>query len=248
MKNTIKKSLSLLIIMMIIIGNLNLSFADSKNDLDTNLNELSKIVLTIEKNSTKKATKKQLRKTKKVYKKIKKLNINEKVKNIAVDSAYSVQELCKEVKKENKLTPTLKLKVDNCKVKIESTKIINKGVKGKKVSEVIRFEAARQLNYQSINFNNKVLGVFTSNKEYDIDKLNATLSEIESQTSEIENYFNGNTTNLDYDIINAISDAQLAMLRFKAGKYTVGQYINKRTEFLDKINMYAPFDNFKSIS
>jgi uncharacterized protein YktA (UPF0223 family) len=248
MKNIIKMSLSLFMIMVLFIGNFNLSYADSKNDLDTNLNKLTKIVETIEKTSTKKVAKKQLKESNKIYKKLKKLTISEKVKNIALDSAYSVQELCKEVKKENKLTPTLKLKADNCKVKIESTKVINKGLKGKKLSEVIRIEAARQLNYQSNNFNDKVLGVFTSKKEYDTDKLNATLSEIENQTSDIENYFSGSKTNYDYEIINAISDAKIAMLKFKAGKYTVAQYINKRTEFLDKINKYAPFDNFKSIS
>lgn len=239
MKNTIKKSFSLLMIMMFIIGNLNLSFADSKNDLDTNLNKLYKIVLTIEKNSTKKVAKKQLRESKKVYKKIKKIKCNAKLKSIALEYSYSVVELCEDLKKEKKMAPTLfKLKIENCKSQIKSVKIINKGIKGKKTAEIIRSEAANQLINKTTLFEDKVLAIFTSNKEYDKDNFDDVIREIIYQTSDVNKYFKIEETNVDVEVENLCYDITNTMYAFKHGKISVGEYRFKIIDYKKRLEPY----------
>jgi len=232
-------------ITLFIFSNLNLSFADSKSDLNTNLTNLTKVLDKIEKNPTKKVAKKQLKEVKKINKKLNKLNVNQRVKDAALDNASDVMQLCKDVKKEYETKSIVKLKIENYKVKIESTKTINKGIKGKKLAEVIRIQAARQINYQLTNFDNKVINVIMSDKEYNEDEFEKTMSETRNQISGIRNYFNKNKTNLDSEIVNATIDIESAMQSFHLGKYTVKEYEVERLKALNKIDKYAPFENFK---
>lgn len=232
------------IALILCIGNYGLSYASSKNNLKNNLSELNKIVEKIEKTSTKKVAKKKIKEIKKIEKKIDKLKINERVKEIAKQDATEVKSLCYEVKNNKKLTDIAKLKAENCKFRIKSTEIINKNIKNKNLDDIIRKEAAKQLNKQFINFNDKVLSVVSSGKNYKTEELSKAASEIRSQTLSINtSYFKvKDYTKLDIELMDAILDANDAMKEFSKGKLTVGEYIKKRTNILKISDKYGPFD------
>jgi hypothetical protein len=243
MKKTVRVALSVIVVMVFIIGNFNTSFSASKNDLNVYLNDLTNIVDTVKEDGSKKVAKKQLKKAKKIYKKVDKLNINDRVKSIALVNAYEVENLCKQVKKDEKLTQITTLKTNACISNLKSAKTVNKSIKSKSLNDVIRTEAARQLYYQSKSFDKNILNVISSGKEYDTNKMEALFSEITDQTSDIDScYFRKATTSYDTELINAATSAHGAMLDFRLGKLTVAQYDSKRTAFLNVADKYGNFN------
>lgn len=235
---------SFAIVLMLCIGNYGLSYAANKNDLESYLNDLNKIVETIEKNSTKKVAKQKIKEVKKIEKKINKLKINERVKAIAKQDASEVKSLCYEVRNDKKLTEIAKLKAKNCKFRIGSTKVINKEIKSKNVDDIIRKEAANQLNMKFIKFNTNVLSIVASDENYKVQEVSSLASEIRSQVLSINtSYFEvEDYTKLDLELMDAVLDTNDAMKEFSSGKLTVAEYIQKRTNILKVLDQYAPFD------
>lgn len=244
---TSKVIIGFVIALIFVIGNYASSYAATKNDLEMNLNQLTKIVEEVEKTGTKKVAKKKIKEVKKIEKKIEKLKINNRVKKIAEEDANEVKMLCYEVRNNKKLTDLAKFKAENCKLRISSTQLINtkknEGVKN--LDYIIRKEAAEQLNNQVMNFNTYVLSVVASNKNYKTGELDDMASEIRSQVLSISlSYFEiEDYTRLDVDLMDIINEVLDSMQDFSKGKLTVGEYIKKRTKFADEYQQFIDIDD-----